>query len=213
MINRVHRPLKVIAFNVNDILRQRYELGKQLQDLHIDVALFSETHLKPQERFSIQNNYFYRNDRQPGRKGGSAVAVRKGIPHSHVDLPPLVSVEATGVCVPIGNNEILLLAVYKSPGHTWSNADIAELLNLRHKCILAGDLNAKHPSWNRQSQTIHARSCCNFLIEITSKFLHHNAKPTTPRGEVEMYWMLWCIRISDSQMSLCLIVWIRITYQ
>jgi hypothetical protein len=44
--------------------------------------------------------------------------------------------------------EILLAAVYKSPGHTWSDADIAELLSLRHKCILAGDLNAKHPSWN-----------------------------------------------------------------
>jgi hypothetical protein len=23
-----------------------------------------------------------------------------------------------------------------------------ELLKLRHKCILAGDLNDKHPSWN-----------------------------------------------------------------
>jgi hypothetical protein len=38
--------------------------------------------------------------------------------------------------------------VYKSPGRTWSDADIAELLSLRQKCILAGDLNAKHPSWN-----------------------------------------------------------------
>jgi hypothetical protein len=80
MGSRFHRPLKVIAFNPNDILRQRYELGKQLQDLHIDVALFSETHLKHHERFSIQNYHFYRNDRQPGRKGGTAVAVKKGIP-------------------------------------------------------------------------------------------------------------------------------------
>jgi hypothetical protein len=32
MVNRVHRPLKVIAFNANGILRQRYELSKQLQD-------------------------------------------------------------------------------------------------------------------------------------------------------------------------------------
>jgi exonuclease III len=95
MVNRVHRPLKVVSFNANGILRQRYEFGKQLQDLHIDVALFSETRLKPHERFSIQNNHFYRNDRQPGRKDGTAVAVKKGIPHSHVDLPPLVSVEAT----------------------------------------------------------------------------------------------------------------------
>jgi hypothetical protein len=35
MAARVHRPLKVIAFNANDIWRRRYELSKQLQDLHI----------------------------------------------------------------------------------------------------------------------------------------------------------------------------------
>jgi hypothetical protein len=39
--------------------------------------------------------------------------------------------------------------VYKSLGRTWSVADIAELLNVRHKCIFAGDLNAKISSWNR----------------------------------------------------------------
>jgi hypothetical protein len=67
---------------------------------------------------------------------------------SHVDLPPLISIEATGVYIPIGTKEILLAAVYKSPGRTWSDADIAELLSFKHKCILVGDLNAKHPSWN-----------------------------------------------------------------
>jgi exonuclease III len=95
MVTRFHRPLKVIAFNANGIERQRYEFSKQLQDLHVDVALFSETHLKPHERFFIQNYHFYQPDRHPGRKGGTAFAVRKGIPHNHVDLPPLVSVEAT----------------------------------------------------------------------------------------------------------------------
>jgi hypothetical protein len=47
-------------------------------------------------------------------KGGTAVAVRKGIPHSHVDPPSLISIEATGVCIPLGKNEILLAAVYRS---------------------------------------------------------------------------------------------------
>jgi hypothetical protein len=37
----------VIAFNTNGIRRQLYELSKQLQDLHIDVALFSETLSNP----------------------------------------------------------------------------------------------------------------------------------------------------------------------
>jgi hypothetical protein len=103
--------------------------------------------LLPHERFSIQNYHFYRNDNHPERKCAIAIAVRKGIPHSHADLPPLISVEATWVCTPIGNKRILLEAVYKSPERTWSDADIVELLNLRHKYILAGDLNAKHPSW------------------------------------------------------------------
>jgi hypothetical protein len=44
--------------------------------------------------------------------------------------------------------EILLVAVYKSTERTWNDADIAELLSLRQKRILAGDLNAKHPFWN-----------------------------------------------------------------
>jgi hypothetical protein len=73
MTTRIRRPLKIVAFNTNGIVRQRYELTTQLQDLHVDVALFSETHLKPQERFFISNYYFYRTDRHPGIKDGTAV--------------------------------------------------------------------------------------------------------------------------------------------
>jgi hypothetical protein len=80
MATRVHRPLKVLALSANGIGRQRCELSKQLQKLHIDVALLSETHLKPHERFFIPNYHFYRTDRFPGRKGGTAVAVKKVSP-------------------------------------------------------------------------------------------------------------------------------------
>jgi hypothetical protein len=66
----------------------------------------------------------------------------------NVNLPPLISVEATGVCIPIGNQKILIAAVYKSPRRTCNDAYLTELLSFRHKCILAGDLNAEHPSWN-----------------------------------------------------------------
>jgi hypothetical protein len=58
-----HRLLK---FNANGIWWWRYELSKQLQDLHIDVALLSETHLKPHKRFFIPNYHFHRIDRMPG---------------------------------------------------------------------------------------------------------------------------------------------------
>jgi hypothetical protein len=55
MADRIHRPLKIIAFNENGIWRPRYEKSKQLQDLLIDVALLSETNLKPHERLYIPN--------------------------------------------------------------------------------------------------------------------------------------------------------------
>jgi hypothetical protein len=77
MASRIHKLLKIIAFNANGIGMQRYELSKQLQDLHVLVALISETHLKPHERFHIPNYNFYRVDRHPEMKGGTAIAVKK----------------------------------------------------------------------------------------------------------------------------------------
>jgi hypothetical protein len=73
---------------------------------------------------------------------------QKGRLRHALDLPPLVSKEATRVYILIGNQEILLAAVYKFPTRTWNDADITKLLSFRHKCILAADLNAKHQSWN-----------------------------------------------------------------
>jgi hypothetical protein len=90
MATRSHRLLRVIEFNTNGIGKHRYELSKQLQDLRVDAALFSGTHLKLRERFFIPNYHFYPTNHYLGRKS---------IPHNHVDhveLPPLVSVEATG---------------------------------------------------------------------------------------------------------------------
>jgi hypothetical protein len=103
--------------------------------------------LKTHERFFISNYQFYRTDRHPCRKGGTAVAVKRGVSYYCVVLPPLVSVEATGVCIPTGNSEVVLASVYKSPGRAWSDADI-KLLSFRRRSLLAGYLNAKHPFWN-----------------------------------------------------------------
>jgi hypothetical protein len=68
MAARFYRSLNVIAFNANSIGRQRYELSKQLQDLHIDVALLSETRLKHHERLLIPNYHFNRTGRFPGKR-------------------------------------------------------------------------------------------------------------------------------------------------
>jgi hypothetical protein len=120
----VHTSLKIGAFNANGIGRQAYEVRKQLQDFKIDEALFSETHLKPHERFYIPKHDIYRTDRGDRHNGGTVFAVKKTIPHTCIDLAPLLSVEATGFCIPIGNTEMFLTTVYKSPQRLCSDADI-----------------------------------------------------------------------------------------
>jgi hypothetical protein len=91
---------------------QLCDVTKQLQHLYIDVILLSETHLKPLEKFFILIYHIHRTGHYPGRNGGISIGARKGIPQSHVYLHPLLSVEATRVCIPIGNT--LLAAVYVS---------------------------------------------------------------------------------------------------
>jgi hypothetical protein len=126
-------------------MKQRCKLSKQLQDLHADVALLSETPLKSHGRFFISIYQFNRTNRHQGRKGGTTLAIRRGVLHNHVVLQPLISVEGTGVCIPIVNNEVLLASVYITPDPAWSDADITEILSFRVKSILAGDLTAKLP--------------------------------------------------------------------
>jgi hypothetical protein len=68
MANGINRPRKVMTFNANDIMKQRYELSKHLQDPHVDIALFSETHLKPYKRFFYFKLPLSSNRPPPGQK-------------------------------------------------------------------------------------------------------------------------------------------------
>jgi hypothetical protein len=72
---------------------------------------------------------------------------------------------------------------------------------------LTGDLNAKHPSWNSAVSNPSGEKLLQFFdvsdFEISAGVM----------GVMERYWILWCIRISDSQMSSSLVFWIQITYK
>jgi hypothetical protein len=51
------------------------------------------------------------------------------------------------VYIPICSSAVLLETVYTSPGQTWSDEGINELVSFKNKTRLAGDMNAKHPLW------------------------------------------------------------------
>jgi hypothetical protein len=63
----------------------------------------------------------------------------------------------------------------KSSLRAWRDADIAELLNLRTKSILAGDLNAKHPVWNTAVSTLSG-------LKFLDLFVNCNFKLSAPQN-------------------------------
>jgi hypothetical protein len=89
--------------------------------------------------------------------------MRKGIPHNHADLPPRVSIEIIGVCIPIGNSDVLLQAVSKSPSHAWNDAGIIEFLSIRHNLLLVRYLNTNHPFENSIVSNISGATLVNLL--------------------------------------------------
>jgi hypothetical protein len=138
--------------------------------------------------------------------------VRRGVPHSYVDLPPLVSVEETGVCIPIGNSEILLASLCKSPGRPSTDADITELLSFRRKSILTGDLNAKHPFWNSAVSNPSGEKLMA-LFDLSGFEISTSQCPThSPAGNGDVLDIVvhQNIRVSD---VIVLIFWTYITYQ
>ena len=64
--------LRVVAWNANSINPKLQEFKEFLARFKVDVALISETHLKPCHRANIANYSSYRNDRLTGRGGGMA---------------------------------------------------------------------------------------------------------------------------------------------
>jgi hypothetical protein len=104
----------------------------------------------------------------------------------------------TGICIPTGNSEVLLAAVYKSPGRAWSDADINELLSFRRKYILADDLNAKHPFWYSAVSNSSGEKLL-YLFDVNQlEFQQRNAPPIIPPREMATCCILWSTKISVS---------------
>jgi hypothetical protein len=106
------------------------------------VVLFSETHRKHRE-----NAFYFKLSDLSGFWGRKYFAVRKDIVGDLIDMASLVSIEATRASILIDKKHNFA-ADYKSPGHTWIDGNITELITFTHNSILTGDLNANCLFWN-----------------------------------------------------------------
>ena len=101
----------ILPWNAQGVRHKKNELLQLLQTRRIPVALISETYLKVRDKFTMRNYKVYRNDREHRRGGGTAIAVHKTIQHTVVENPALHRLEATVICLNIGNKPTTLVSV------------------------------------------------------------------------------------------------------
>jgi endonuclease/exonuclease/phosphatase family metal-dependent hydrolase len=145
--------LRIIAWNANGSVRAKTpELMALVKQLNIDVVLLTETHLLVSEQWTIPGYEIFRNDRQrphPRRGGGTAILVPTSARAVQLETPDLPGMEATIVLLTTKTGPLKLVSAYGLPHKQLYPIVFYRLApDSTVPTIVAGDLNAKHPTWN-----------------------------------------------------------------
>ncbi|GFY77105.1 putative RNA-directed DNA polymerase from transposon X-element [Trichonephila inaurata madagascariensis] len=145
--------LTIFSWNADGVRSRIVEIRDFIDKHSPDLMLIQETHQRPEYSFNIPNYLCYRDDRTNSVRGwgGTAILIKRSIPHFHVPTPPLLTgVEATLVALtPSDQEPILVASIYIPPNPTYRNlgADLDALFKIFKAAFIAGDYNAKHTSW------------------------------------------------------------------
>ncbi|KAJ8911810.1 hypothetical protein NQ315_014234 [Exocentrus adspersus] len=122
-------------------------LQEFLTRLEIDVVALQETRLAENMSTKIPGYVVYRQDRN--RRGGVAVAIKRGVDHYMLQVPQLDTIEAVAVGIRTSRyGEIAVTSCYHPPGRTILEQDIEALLTVGSRVIAIEDFNAKAQDWN-----------------------------------------------------------------
>ncbi|KAB0804621.1 hypothetical protein PPYR_01591 [Photinus pyralis] len=160
---RLPLSLHILAWNANGLRYKRDELQELLFREAVDVALISETHLNAGITTRIPGYTIHRSDRQTGQGGGTAIFVKNDLEHHEIQSPPLLHVETNAVIVNTRSAGALkLVSVYKAPQEPFDEQELDLIFDIATPTIVAGDLNAKHPSWNSRTTNPYGRRLYDF---------------------------------------------------
>lgn len=137
--------------------------------------LIGETWLKENINFKIPNYNFYRTDRIQQPQGGTAVLIKKHIPHIYHKTRPC-QIENTIIEISTEKGPLKLIAGYCSPNKDITQQDLDTLLIPNEKTILLADLNAKNKNWGCNTTNLSGRNLLSFFQNRNVELLI----PTTP---------------------------------
>ncbi|KAJ8912200.1 hypothetical protein NQ315_003804 [Exocentrus adspersus] len=145
--------LRVASWNINSFTLRKRELQEVVNRLDIDVMAIQETLLIEADRASVPGYTLYRKERRQQRRGGVALAVRRGIEHYSVHVPEMQTIEAIAVGIRTERyGEITVASCYHPPNRTVEIQDLEALMAIGPALIAIGDFNAKALDWNCLTQ-------------------------------------------------------------
>ncbi|GFT94193.1 probable RNA-directed DNA polymerase from transposon X-element [Trichonephila clavipes] len=118
-----------------------------------DIIALQETFLRPCIPFNLPNYSTYRSDRRTHRGGGTAILIKNSIDHNsiiiHTDAVETATIEVKGP-----THNITICSIYNPPSASTPNfiQDLKKIFRNRTQCLVVGDFNAKHRSWNNSNR-------------------------------------------------------------
>ncbi|GFW69114.1 nucleic-acid-binding protein from transposon X-element [Trichonephila clavipes] len=177
--NPLHRDkLHIVSWNADGIQRKIEELENYINDNSPDIIALQETNLRPCIDLNIPNYSTHRNDRLTHRGGGTAILVKNSIAH-HVINIYTTAVNITAIEIEGPTNNITVCSLYRSPSSPINSfiPDLIKIFRNRAQCIVVGDYNARHPTWNpnRRGNTagtrlFHYANTCGLVISAPTDF-------------------------------------------
>nr|CAH7716559.1 unnamed protein product [Callosobruchus chinensis] len=160
--------LKIIQWNARSLRSNRLSMQQLFGEQEFDIALVSETWLKPTQSFKYKNFNIIRKDRGDGY-GGVAILLSSRIQYDIISLTDNFNqgIEVCAIDITIADKKISVLSLYKPPNVKATVQDYSNIFSqLRYDCIIGGDFNANHEIWGSSMSS----SDGNILVEALDSF-------------------------------------------
>ena len=177
--------LSIVHWNAGGLGNKINEVPTFLQKYNVDILTVGETSYNKNSKSKIPGYKCYRRDRDVSKKaaGGVALYVRNNLPCVEVQINNIKSLEAHAIKL---ENKLTVVVLYAPPKNKILKTDLQQILNLGNKVIAAGDLNAKHLSWNCYYNNKNGNTIYNYMernpytLEYPSNFTLYPHKLTWP---------------------------------
>lgn len=161
----IPKHFSILTWNANSLRKRKDELVQFLHDNNVGVVLVQETLLKPGMSFQIPNYSLYRNDRERRRGGGTAILVKKDIPHLQIPTPTLSALEATMIQIKTPEFNFSIISLYIPARAENLTEDLQKLASISGPIFIAGDFNAQHRAWGSRSTNHQGGKINEVIIE------------------------------------------------